>query len=321
MMHVIPRLFFAVLLVLAISSCSVVEELAAEVTAGIKKSPGEPASEASREPALGDSLTRPDDGMVMVYVPEGEFMMGSDEDEVEFALALCQAYDTNCSLRYFSIEQPQHELQLSSFWLDKTEVSNSQYQQCLEAGYCEEISCQDANDMIGEDQPAVCVTWNQAVSYCQWAGARLPTEAQWEYSARGLDGRRYPWGSEVDGQRLNYCDANCELDKRNDDVDDGYARTAPVGSYPDGASWVGALDMSGNVWEWTADWYGPYTPEQQANPTGPETGDRRVLRGGSWHTSADHARSALRTYSDPNRSLNHVGFRCALSVFPSDLSP
>ena len=96
------------------------------------------------------------------------------------------------------------------------------------------------------------VTWNQADTYCRWTGARLPTEAEWEYSARGLNGGRYPWGDEIDGSLLNYCDANCELHKRNSDVDDGYARTAPVGSYPDGASWVGALDMAGNVWEWTA---------------------------------------------------------------------
>jgi serine/threonine-protein kinase len=257
----------------------------------------------------------------MVYVPGGEFAMGSREDEVEYALQLCQAYDTNCSLRYFAIEQPQHTVQLGGFWLDRTEITNDQYQRCLDAEVCEESSCQNADKVAGSDYPAVCVTWNQAATYCAWAGSRLPTEAEWEYSARGKDGRRYPWGDEIDGHLLNYCDANCELNKRDDEVDDGYARTAPVGSYLDGASWVGVLDMAGNVWEWTADWYGPYSSESQVDPLGPKSSGRRVLRGGSWHTSADHVRSALRTYSDPDRSLNHVGFRCATSLLPGELSP
>lgn len=285
------------------------------------ESPGVATVQTVPELALGDSRTRPVDGMVMVYVPGGEFVMGSDEDEVDYALQLCLAYDTNCSLRYFSIEQPQHTVQLSNFWLDRTEVTNDQYQRCLDAEVCGELSCQDTDELRDSDLPAVCVSWNQAETYCAWSGARLPTEAEWEYSARGTDGRRYPWGDEIDGHLLNYCDANCELNKRDDEVDDGYARTSPVGSYPDGASWVGALDLAGNVWEWTADWYGPYSSEQQVNPLGPDSGGRRVARGGSWHTSADHVRSALRTYSEPDRSLNHVGFRCAASEPPIDLSP
>jgi formylglycine-generating enzyme required for sulfatase activity len=251
--------------------------------------------------------------MAAVYVPGGEFLMGSDQEEVDYALELCLAFDTNCSLRYFSVEQPQHLVQISSFWLDKTEVSAGQYHGCADAGSCEEISCGNNGDFDRDDLPAICVNWYQAAAYCEWAGARLPTEAEWEYGALGINGRRYPWGDDIDGSRLNYCDANCELPKRNDAVDDGYAQTAPVGSYPDGASWIGALDMSGNVWEWTADWFEAYSSERQADPTGPDTGGRKVARGGSWHTSADHARSALRTYSDPERSINHVGFRCAMS--------
>ncbi len=287
----------------------------------IDESPEVATVQSIPELTLGDSQVRPVDGMVVVFVPGGEFVMGSDGDEVDYALQLCLAYDTNCNLRYFAIEQPQHTVQVSSFWLDRTEVTDDQYQRCLDAEVCEELSCQDADELGDSDMPAVCVTWNQAATFCAWAGSRLPTEAEWEYGARGTDGRRYPWGDEIDGHLLNYCDANCELNKRDDEVDDGYARTAPVGSYPDGASWIGAVDMAGNVWEWTADWYGPYTSEQQVNPLGPESGGRRVARGGSWHTSADHVRSALRTYSEPDRSLNHVGFRCATSLLPGDLSP
>jgi len=272
-----------------------------------------PSSTSIMELSTGDTRIRKSDGMETVYVPGGEFLMGSDQAEVDYALSLCQAYDTNCSRRYFSVEQPQHLVQLSSFWLDRTEVTIGQYDGCMDAGICEKISCEDTGDADRDKLPAICVNWHQAAAYCQWVGARLPTEAEWEYGARGVDDRRYPWGDDIDRSRLNYCDANCELPKRNDAVDDSYSQTAPVGSYPDGASWIGALDMSGNVWEWTADWFGEYSSERQTDPAGPDTGGRKVVRGGSWHTSADHARSALRTYSDPELSSNHVGFRCAMS--------
>lgn len=301
------------LIALTLTSCSVGLEEPVQNPTPVDSSPPLPSTTADHELSLGDSRIRPADDMKIIYVPEGEFLIGSDQEEVDFALELCLAYDTNCNLRYFSVELPQHIVQLSSFWLDKTEVSTSQYNACVNAGTCEEISCENSFDLDSDDLPASCVNWNQAAAYCEWAGARLPTEAEWEYGARGIDRRRYPWGDEIDGSRLNYCDANCELPKRNDAVDDGYAETAPVGSYPDGASWIGALDMSGNVWEWTADWFGPYSSEQQVDPLGSDTGDRKVARGGSWHTSADHARSALRTYSDPERSIDHVGFRCAMS--------
>ncbi len=301
------------LIALTLTSCSVGLEEPAQNPTPVDSSPPLPSSTADHELSLGDSRIRPADDMEVIYVPEGEFLMGSDQKEVDYALEICLAYDTNCNLRYFSVELPQHIVQLSSFWLDKTEVSTSQYNACVNNGTCEEISCENSVDLDSDDLPASCVNWNQAAAYCEWAGARLPTEAEWEYGARGIDGRRYPWGDEIDSSRLNYCDANCELPKRNDGVDDGYAETAPVGSYPDGASWIGALDMSGNVWEWTADWFGPYSSERQGDPLGSDTGDRKVARGGSWHTSADHARSALRTYSDPERSIDHVGFRCAMS--------
>jgi formylglycine-generating enzyme required for sulfatase activity len=106
------------------------------------------------------------------------------------------------------------------------------------------------------------------------------------------------------------CDTNCTLSKRDENFDDGYARSAPVGSYPQGASWTGALDMAGNVWEMVADWNGEYSPEKQVNPTGPTSGVRKVARGGSWHASPDHVRSALRTHVGPNDHVDHAGFRC-----------
>jgi formylglycine-generating enzyme required for sulfatase activity len=259
-------------------------------------------------PVLGDRIIRQKDAMEMVFVPAGEFMMGSDEDEVDRALEQCLTYGSNCARRYFSVEMPMHLVKLDSYWIDSTEVTNGQYQLCVLEGVCTPTSCSSGGDAY----PVVCITWEQAEDYCQWAGARLPSEAEWEYSARGSDGKRYPWGNEFDGTRLNYCDSNCPLSKKDADFDDGYAESAPAGSFLQGASWVGALDMAGNVWEMVADWNGNYPADEQLNPSGPETGSRRVARGGSWHASPDHVRSTLRTHLSPQDAHDHAGFRCAL---------
>lgn len=259
-------------------------------------------------PTIGDRKTRARDGMEMVFVPGGEFVMGSDETEVGFALEQCKSYGANCAYRYFSVEMPLHRVYLDSFWFDSTEVTSRQFQRCVLEGTCEPAGC--GSD--GDDYPVVCISWNQAATYCQWAGAKLPTEAQWEYAARGPERFRYPWGNEFEGTLLNYCDSSCTLSKRDTEFDDGFAESAPVASYPRGKSWVGALDMAGNVWEMVADWNGNYPEEPQYNPAGPETGSRRVARGGSWHASPDHVRSALRTHTGPDDSIDHAGFRCAL---------
>jgi formylglycine-generating enzyme required for sulfatase activity len=261
----------------------------------------------------GDTQIRPKDGMVMVYVPAGEFVMGSNEDEVDFALQQCKKYGDNCRRRYFSVEMPMHSVILDSYWIDQTEVTIGQYQECLNTGACDATGCLEETQEGSKNYPAVCVTWEQAAAYCEWAGARLPTEAEWEYAARGPERRRYPWGDELEGTYLNYCDINCPLGKRDEIFDDGYARSAPVGSFPQGASWVGAMDMAGNVWEMVADWNGKYPTEKQLNPTGPTTGERKVARGGSWNASPDHVRSALRTHMAPGEAIDHAGFRCVQS--------
>ena len=197
--------------------------------------------------------------------------MGSDEAEVDFALAQCKNYGANCAHRYFSVEMPLHTVRLDSFWLDMTEVTSSQYQGCVLDGACEPAGCSSA----GADYPVVCVPWEKAAAYCRWAGARLPTEAEWEYAARGAGRLRYPWGDDFSGTLLNYCDSSCTLSKQDNEFDDGYAEG------------------------------------EQLNPTGPETGSRRVARGGSWHASPDHVRSALRTHLGPSDTVDHAGFRCA----------
>jgi formylglycine-generating enzyme required for sulfatase activity len=235
----------------------------------------------------------------MVYVPAGEFIMGSSDAQVDIALALCKEYVDDCQRSWFESEQPQHTVYLDAFYIDKTEVTNAQYRKCVEAGACDAPSNTAYYDNANYAQyPVIYVDWYQAMAYCEWAGKRLPTEAEWEKAARGTDGRTYPWGNTFAGSRLNFCDKNCPHDWKDASVDDGYARTAPVGSYPAGSSPYGALDMAGNVWEWTASEWEP----------GHEF---RVLRGGSLAQPGVNARAAERYGSTPANAAAAVGFRCA----------
>jgi len=235
-------------------------------------------------PSLGDTSTRPVDGMVMVYVPGGTFQMGSDES------------DSDASIYEF----PQHPVTLGSFWIDRTEVSNAQYERCVEGGVCWPSGYAEDEDYGGGDHPVESVSWNDAATYCEWAGARLPTEAEWEYAARGSGGRIYPWGDETPMREL------CNFDNNE-------GGTIATGSYPAGASWCGALDMAGNVFEWMADWYDEnyYQDSPLQNPTGPATGDHKVLRGGSWGDTQEGIRAAGRYYHlPPDHRYGGVGFRC-----------
>ena len=238
------------------------------------------------------------DDSVMVHVPAGEFLMGSKEDDPDSS----------------DNEHPQHTVYVSEFWIDKTEVTNVQYQLCVSAGACQPSLYADDSHYNGPQQPVVGVYWNDAITYCEWAGKRLPTEAEWEKAARGMDGRRYPWGDEFDCQRGNFDDETEDDDHvvPGGEGCDGYVRTAPVGSFASGASPYGALDMAGNVWEWCQDWYDNdyYASSSQRDPQGPSSGGMRVGRGGSWVANERGVRAADRFADDPDFCSGERGFRC-----------
>ncbi len=277
-------------------------------------------------PALGDMRLRAIDGMVMVFAPGGEFQMGSTDAMVDYGVQSCNLFVNNCKREWFTDQQPAHQVTLDSFWIDRTEVTNGQYTQCVAAGECQppksnrsETRKSYYGNVVFDNYPVIHVSRDDAQAYCTWAGGRLPTEAEWEYAARGSQGTIFPWGNGFDGLRLNYCDASCpETIWRDRWTDDGNLETAPVGSYPSGASWIGALDLAGNVWEWVADWYGEYPAEAQVNPQGPSSGEVRVVRGGAWEDEPCDAMSVYRTWFYPGGTAGEweitPGFRCAMSI-------
>ena len=225
-------------------------------------------------------------GITMRLVPEGEFTMGSEK------------YDD---------EKPIHQVYLDAFYMDIYEVTNAAYEACVTARGCEPPqSTSHYDDSKYENHPVVYVDWNQAQTYCAWRDASLPTEAQWEKAARSDDGRTYPWGEGISCSQANYYDGNKYC----------VGNTTEVGSYESGKSPYGMYDMAGNVWEWVNDWYSEtYSSiSQSSNPLGPDSGQYRVLRGGSWNFSDDVVRSALRGRNTPDLISFNVGFRCARSL-------
>ena len=252
--------------------------------------------EPSLTPAIGSTWLSPVDKMVMVYVPEGDFSMGSENGRLD--------------------ELPVHTIYLDAFWIDRTEVTNRMYALCVAKG-----ACQRPSDVPGfpnynspgvDNYPVIGVDWEKAEAYCQWAERRLPTEAEWEKAARGTDGRTYPWGNAFPTCQL------ANLWSLGFETPHCVGETTVVGSYPAGASPYGALDMAGNAWEWVNDWYSPtyYIHSPGSNPTGPASGTYHVLRGVSWGNNVEVAHSAYRFGGPPSEGPYIPGFRCARDAGP-----
>jgi formylglycine-generating enzyme required for sulfatase activity len=251
----------------------------------------------TEELGIGSTRVSTKDCMTLVYVPEGKFTMGDP------------------TLNNWSRDdrKPIHTVTMDAFWIDQTEVTNAMYSKFVnETGQGVEAFTQYEFLASLENSPIVNVSWFEASAYCEWAGRRLPTEAEWEKAGRGTEAARYPWGEAyIDGNYLNTSEYNLWLFSGSDD---GYLYAAPVGSYPDGASPYGALDMLGNVEEWVADYYQSdyYSEGHNANPPGPSIGSERVIRGSSYEST--NTRITDRWSADPLSRNYLVGFRCALSA-------
>ncbi len=229
-------------------------------------------------PAAG--FADPKDGDELVFIPAGEFLMGSPDGEGS------------------EYEHPRHKVFLDGYSIGKHEVTVGRFKR-----YCRD-NRQPMPDQLGHDDaaPVINVSWEDAAAYCTWAGLRLPTEAEWEKAARGGTSTTYWWGDVPSHNKANYT-GKAGLDQWDD--------VSPVGSFPPNP--YGLYDTAGNVWEWVHDWYGAdyYKKTPYRNPEGPQTGESRVLRGGSWDSPADFLRPAQRDWDAPSYSSTLLGFRCA----------
>lgn len=266
----------------------------------------------------GSTRNNEKDGMTQVYIPAGAFIMGSPED---IMLEECQKYRSDCLKGFYADMEPSHTVTINAFWMDKTEVTNAMYALCVTDGECNKphgsilFGAEGYYDVSAyTDYPVREVTFADAKAYCDWAGRRLPSEAEWEKAARGTDGRLFPWGNQpVTGERGNHCDQNCPRSYRDLNANDGYMDTSPVGQFQAGASPYGVLDLAGNVREWTSSLYLPYPYKPDTGRENLSTQGNRVVRGSHWDGTADFALSAYRFEDSPDYHSTCVGFRCASS--------
>jgi formylglycine-generating enzyme required for sulfatase activity len=231
-------------------------------------------------------------GSEMLFIPSGEFTMGSDAPEAG------------------PTERPLTKVTLSKFYMSRHLVTNAEFEQ-----FDSSHSRKRASG-AGDRHPVVYISSLEAIKFCQWLSTRerkryrLPTEAEWEYAARGTDGRKYPWGNhESRGDLANFADRNTVFAWSDREIDDGYPESSPVGAFPFGASPFGVEDLAGNVWEWCLDYFEPYRGVAKVNPHGPTAGAKRVLRGGSWKSRFNSLRATTRNSNVPSYSCNDLGFR------------
>lgn len=241
---------------------------------------------------LKESLAAEEKYPDMVLVPAGEFIMGDST-----------YYDWTFLLAYNIYDGPEHRVYLDAFYIDKYEVTNEQYKKFVEETGYRMPRCWNDSRFNQPKQPIVGITWEDAVAYATWAGKRLPTEAEWEKAARGTDKRAWPWGNKFDKEKCNVWESVIKA-------------TTPVGKHENGKSPYGCYDMAGNAWEWCADYYDQnyYYASLQKNPTGPDSGLQRVVRGGSFLYFGHYARCAARYRVPWYAESPQIGFRCAKSA-------
>lgn len=235
--------------------------------------------------------------VTMVLVPAGCFTMGNDPE--------AYTYNGTVILEQ-GVSDGGEQCFDDPFWIDKYEVSQAQLAT---------FEIDHENGFEGDDLPVESITWIQSRDFCRLRDAELPTEAQWAYAARGIDNLIYPWGNDFDGSHVNYCDSNCIGSSwRDRSVDDGYEYTAPVTAFESGTSWVGAYQMSGNVWEWVLSEYAsyPYDADDGREQDSDDTEIRHGARGGSWHSGIVFTRTTNRDVDPPDLAGDGIGLRCAL---------
>lgn len=293
---------------------------------GVKPTPGANLASAVSAPAPAPpaSAAPPKCPEGMATIAAGQYFQGSDQKDA------------------LENEKPSHNVTLDAYCIDLHETTAKQYKACSDVGKCRRVTnevewpkitpqdkllyaplCTFGKPEL-EDHPINCVSWEMADTFCKAQDKRLPTEAEWEYATRGPDGRVYPWGDEAPtSNHLNGCGTECVAWGKKNGVplkalypqDDGYAATSPVGKFEAGKSRFGPYDVVGNVWEWVSDWSAPYSAEAKKNPTGPATGERRVIRGGAWNGSyATWLRPSFRYAQNPAALSYGIGFRCAKAL-------
>ncbi len=295
-MQSLMKVTLAVLLTVLLNTCGVFAQAAIPqipdgwvVSPENNKSPGEP----------GYRIRHKTTGLELVHVPKGTFLMGSTKAEAQHAVKELRAYADR-----MVVEQPAHEVQLGAYWIGRTEVTVGQWRQVMGKMPPPDAGGRDRNQQ-GDNHPVIWITWDEAREFCDKLGLRMPTEAEWEYAARGPERRIFPWGNQWDEQKC--CNGKNQ--------GPGF-KTFPVGSFTAGASWCGALDMAGNLWEWCADWYGEdyYSKSPRLNPQGPAEAPYKLklARGGSYGSDGPHNfRTTYRVVGTQDARQMGYGFRCA----------